>query len=312
MTPSRSTKQPLSLQPGDIIDIVAPSSKCHPDVAEKFKNILQTWGLVANVPEGLFGESLLYANSDEMRFLHLKNALLNPRSKAVWCLLGGYGSARLIPMLSALEPPSHSKLFIGFSDITALHIFLQQQWGWSTISGPSGYQISLNKITDDSVNAVKRMLLHYGNTLSYQDILPLNKLAAAEQIIEASVIGGNLHLIQASLGTNWQINPRNKIFFIEEINERAYRVDRILAQLDQAGIFQQATAVLFGDMIDKGEPNGKFLIQQTIQEFAQHCPIPVLQTPNFGHGSINYPLLLGQRAKLTMGASAALHFFYQL
>jgi muramoyltetrapeptide carboxypeptidase len=130
------------LELGEIVDVVAPSSKCHPSVIEKFKTILTSWGLQCRIPDDLFGDSLLYANSDEKRFAHLQNAILSADSRVIWCLLGGYGSTRLMPMLRQIKPPKQPKLLIGFSDITALHIFLQGQWDWPTLSGSSGYQIS--------------------------------------------------------------------------------------------------------------------------------------------------------------------------
>jgi muramoyltetrapeptide carboxypeptidase len=299
------------LEPGDTIDIVAPSSKCHPSVVEKFKAVIETWGLKCQIPNDLFGDSLLYANSDEKRFTHLRNALLNPTSKVVWCLLGGYGSAKLIPKLSQIKPPLRSKLVIGFSDITALHIFLQGQWGWPTVSAPSGYQISLNRTSITSVELLQNILFGKAKTLRYDNIAPLNQLAKHQKKIKAPLIGGNLHLIQASLGTSWQINATNKILFIEEFNERAYRIDRILTQLEQAGITKTATAVLFGDMIDKGEPDGRFIVKEVIQEFAAQSALPVLQISNIGHGAINNPLLLGYKATLTTGDDCCLDFTFR-
>lgn len=298
------------LKPGDTIDIVAPSSKCHLSVLEKIKNLIHSWELKCYIPDGLFGDSLLYANSDEKRFDHLAHALLNSHSKAVWCLLGGFGATKLIPMLSRITPPLHSKIFIGLSDITALHIFLQGQWGWPTIHGPSGYQTSLNKVSIDSVNLLKKILFHQETTLLYRQLIPLNHLAKNNTTISAPLIGGNLHLIQASLGTAWQIDARNKILFIEEINERAYRVDRVLTHLNQVGILDRVSAILFGDMIDKGEPDGRFLIKNTIQEFASRCTIPVLQLHNIGHGYVNNPIFLGLTATLNMGDHCSLKFIY--
>ncbi|MGQ3889834.1 S66 peptidase family protein [Legionella sp. CNM-1927-20] len=298
------------LKLGDTIDIVAPSSKCHLSVIEKLKDIIHSWGLKCHIPDDLFGESLLYANSDEKRFTHLYKALLNPTSKVVWCLLGGYGSTKLISKLNQIKIPPHPKLLIGFSDITALHIFLQGQWGWITLSGPSGYQVSLNRVSGTSIELLQNILFGKTATLIYDNIIPLNQLAKNQQTITAPIIGGNLHLIQASLGTFWQIDPTNKILFIEEFNERAYRIDRILAQLEQAGIIKPAKAILFGDMIDKGEPNGRFLVKEVIQEFSTQCDVPVLQISNIGHGAINNPLLLGYFAKLCLGDYSCLEFSF--
>ena len=112
------------LKPGDIIDIVAPSSKCHISVLEKMNALLTSWQLKCSAPADLFGDSILYANSDEKRFLHLKNALVNPDSKAVWCLLGGYGATKLIPMLNQIPAPSKPKIVIGFSAVSYTHLTL--------------------------------------------------------------------------------------------------------------------------------------------------------------------------------------------
>lgn len=296
------------LKPGDVVDIIAPSSKSHPSLLDSIKALLGAWGLKCHIPDDIFGDSLLYANSDENRFIQLKQALLNNNSKAVWCLLGGYGSTKLIPMLSQIQPPEKAKIFIGFSDITALHIFLQCKWGWHTIHGPSGYQAALKKVSMNSVNLLKDLLFHQFKVLAYDEIVPLNTLAKKDDVIDAPIIGGNLHMIQASLGTSWQINADNKILFIEEINERAYRIDRVLSQLNQAGIIEKSRAILFGNFIDKGEPDGRFLVKETLREFSSQCAIPVLQIGNIGHGPTNNPILLGQTAKLIMGDACHLEF----
>lgn len=288
------------LKEGDVVDIIAPSSKCHPSVLNQVRTLLASWKLNCHIPDNLFGKSLLYANSDEIRFQHLENALMNETSKAVWCLLGGYGAIKLLPMLKNLKIPKNPKIFIGFSDITALHIFLQNQWGWVTIHGPSALQVCGNKISPDSIDILKKLLCNEKYPLSYEHIIPLNQLAKDSLQITAPIIGGNLHLIQATLGTPWQINAQNKILFIEEIDERAYRIDRALAQLSHAGILNEASALLFGDLVDKGEPDGRFLVQDLIKEFASQFSLPVFQIKNVGHGFINYPLLLGSPAKLCL------------
>ncbi len=299
-----SEKKPTdwcSLNPGDTVDIVAPASKCHPSVVIKLEKLLNSWGLRSQTPNDLFGHHVLYANTDEKRFAHLCNALTNQTSKAVWCLLGGFGTTRIIPLLNQIKPPNQSKIFIGFSDITALHIFLQVKWGWKTIHGPSGYQASLNKISKDSIEMLRKFIFHHNDGQTYENIKPLNELAKKNILIEAPLIGGNLTMIATTLGTPWQIEAENKILFIEETNERAYRVDRTLNHLKQAGILQNIKAILFGDVIDKGEPDGRFLVAKIIHDFAQQCNCPVFQISNIGHGPINNPILLGSPTQLLAG-----------
>ncbi|MDR3478861.1 MAG: LD-carboxypeptidase [Gammaproteobacteria bacterium] len=296
------------LKPNDVVDIIAPAAKCHPGVLTGVKNLLESWQLKCNIPTDLFGEDLLFANSDEKRFEQLKEALCNSTSKAVWCLLGGYGSAKLIPQLCKLTPPSQSKIFMGFSDITALHIFLQEKWGWSTIHAPSARQAGINKVATTSMDILKSMIFAEKKSLVYDAITPLNALAKTARQIHAPIIGGNLHLIQASLGTQWQMSANDKIIFIEEINERAYRIDRILEHLKQAGVLSQAKAILFGDLLGGDEADGSNLIAATIHQFAERAPIPVLQIANVGHGPINNPIILGATTTLTLGETSSLTF----
>ncbi len=296
------------LRPGDVVDIIAPSSRCHPSVLDRMKELIESWGLKCHIPQDLFGENLLYANSDERRLAHLKYALLNPHSKAVWSLLGGFGATKLIPELGKIAPPPFTKSFIGFSDITALHLFLTDHWGWTTIHGPSGYQASLNRISIDSIRLLQDVLCDQEYLLKYDQILPLNKPALNDSVLRAPLTGGNLHLVQASIGTSWQINTAEKILFLEETNERAYRVDRVLEHLKQANILDRVKAVLFGDFIDKGEPDGRFLVHEVLQHFAQQCAFPVLQIKHIGHGAMNNPLLLGSRAELKTGDFCSLTF----
>lgn len=124
-------------------------------------------------------------------------------------------------------------------------------------------------------------------------MIPLNAPAEALQKLTGKITGGNMHLIQATLGTPWEIQAQDKILYLEEVGERAYRVDRILAHLDHAGILKQVKAIIFGDMVDPGEPNGQFLVNDVVKAFAQSCPIPVLQLSNTGHAHQNWPVILG-------------------
>ncbi len=124
------------LKPGDVVDVVAPGWKCSPKDLKLALEELKSWQLTPRVPKNIFAKESLFSNSDQERFMQLKRALLAKDSQAVWCLRGGYGSIRLIPYLAKLKKPSFCKAFLGLSDITSLHLFLNQYWNWSTIHGP--------------------------------------------------------------------------------------------------------------------------------------------------------------------------------
>lgn len=99
-----------------------------------------------------------------------------------------------------------------------------------------------------------------------------------------------------------------KLFFLEEVGERGYRVDRMLEHLRQAGIFNNAKAILLGDFIGGQEPDGSSLLEPVLERFAKNCEIPVVKLEGLGHGPINFPLPLGTMTQLELGKIIKLTF----
>ncbi len=294
-------KIPSKLKPGDAVEVIAPASRCTTDVLDELKKLLLSWQLNCTISPELFGDDLLCANTDEMRFKSLQNALANPETKAIICARGGYGSMRLIPELTKLKPPSTPKWLVGMSDITALHLFMAQHWNWITLHGSLNTHIH----SAESVSLTKSLLFGERDRIELVGT-PLNRFAEQNTRIEANLTGGNLCLVQTSVGTNWQLNGKNKIIFLEEVGERGYRIDRMLAHLHQASICQDAKAIIFGDFLEGNEPDGSSLVLPVLKRFAAHCPIPVVQIAGIGHGHVNSPLLLGAVVQLQLGAACQL------
>ncbi len=285
-----------TLKPGDSVEIIAPASRCSDKDLTNLKGLLESWQLNCIIADNIFGSDLLCANTDEARFKSLKNALKNTKTKAIICARGGYGSMRLIPELAKITPPVSPKLFVGMSDITALNLYLQQQWQWPTLHGA----LSIDKFSPASIAAVKSILFGEVPHVEFSGS-PLNAFAEKNHAIEASVTGGNLCLVQTSIGTAWQMNADNKIILLEEIGERGYRVDRMLEHLHQANIFKDASAIVFGDLLEGKESDGSSLIEPVLKRFAQTCKIPVVKINGVGHGHVNFPVPLGTKAKLQLG-----------
>lgn len=298
-------KLPL-LKPGDNVEIIAPASRCTDKQLTELQKLLASWQLNYIVAKDIFGDDLLCANTDEIRFRSLKDALQNPDTKAVICARGGYGCMRLIPKLTEISPPTFPKLFIGMSDITALHVYLQQQWQWPTLHGA----LALDKFSPESIAALKSILFGEVDQVELRG-LPLNTSAKLNHTIETSITGGNLCMVQTSIGTIWQIQGRNKIIFLEEVNERAYRIDRMLEHLRQANIFKDAAAILLGDFIGGKESDGSSLIKPVLERFAQNCEIPVVQVAGLGHGYTNFPIPLGTATTLQLGNETQLRISYK-
>lgn len=290
--------QPLTQ--GSCVDIIAPAGGCEPHTIEQVKSLLSSWDLIPRISPRLLGVDLLCANSDTARFEQLQDALFNHESHAIWCLRGGYGCTRLIPHLLPLRTPQQSKLLIGFSDITTLHLFLQQKWHWQTVHAPSANQVAQQRIDTSSILEFKRLIFGQLSQLAFH-LLPLNR--NAEKAISSFVTcltGGTLTLVQASLATPWQIEAQNKILFLEEVNEAAYRIDRMLQHLQQSGVLQNVKAILFGDFLPPKNYPDNALTQAVLKRFAEEQHVPVLHCPGIGHGKINRSLPLGTKTELNL------------
>lgn len=290
------------LVPGDRVDIIAPASRCSDVQLKELIVLLKSWQLVCHVSEGLFGPDLFCANSDDKRLQFLKEALFNSESKAIISARGGYGSMRLIPGLRSLAPPSMAKIFVGMSDTTALQLYLQQKWQWPTIHGSS----APDRFSQESIGALKSLLFGEAS-VQFDELCPLNEAAKETRLIESTLIGGNLSLVQASIGCDWQMQAANKIILLEEIGERGYRIDRMLQHLQQAGMFEGAVTILLGDFLGGNEPDGSSLVDKTLKRFAESCDIPVIQVKGVGHGHVNFPVPLGTRTLLKLGDTIQLH-----
>ncbi len=286
-----------SLKPGDSIDIIAPASRCTEAQLKTLKELLESWQLSCIIADDIFGDDPFCANTDEIRLSQLVNALTNTQTKAIICARGGYGSMRLIPALSKMTPPPHPKLFVGMSDTTALQLYLQQQWQWPTIHGAS----APDRFSPESIASLKSILFADVKQIQFTGLLPLNLHAKKKRLINSYIAGGNLSLVQAGIGTSWQLDGRDKIILLEDTGERGYRVDRMFQHLAQAGILKDAAAILIGDFTEGNEANGISLVEEAINRFAHSCQIPVVRVKGIGHGYTNYALPLGTATTLKLG-----------
>lgn len=272
------------------IFLIAPSYSVSEQDVNLAKSYFEAMELQVTVPPDLFGEDLLCAHTDEMRLVHLKNALNDSSADLIWLLDGGYGLTRLIPNLFHLEKPEKEKLFIGFSDGTALHVFLNQIWNWPTLHGPCAVQVAKQKIGVQTMDAVLHMIKQGISNDAPPHLTPFNTKAKEISTLSGTLIGGNLCILQSSLGTKWQLNASDKILFLEDVDERGYRVDRMLKHLQQANIFKDLKAIIFGDFTGGEEANGASLVSPVLQRFAEEINLPVFSLSGYGHGKENLPL----------------------
>lgn len=248
--------------------------------------------------------SLFHSASDKERFEDLRDAL-NDESSVVWCFRGGYGSAKLIDYLKKIPKPSREKIFVGYSDITALHLFFSQEWGWKTIHGPVINELVYWKKSGDAKkrpNDIAQTAKICAGKIkkSYiKGIKPLNEGASRNLSPVGKLTGGNLTMVQSSIGTDWEIKTEGRILFLEDINCEPYQIDRILLHLKQAGIFSKPVAIIFGDFAYQGsDKDFSKKIERVLKEFAESTDIPVFKSQRFGHGEINEPIIYNSEGSI--------------
>lgn len=273
------------------IRVVAPASGCDHRLFKTLSELNQL--IPIHIPPGLLSKSTpFHANSDNARLSDLIDALEDPNHNILWTLRGGYGSSRLIEGLSKIKKPKKEKIFIGFSDITALHLFLSQQWNWNTIHAYGITGLLNPELDPDNFIRLADILTQRVSHTQIDHLHPLNDLAKKTPIT-GELTGGNSTLIQTSIGTTWQLEAKERIVFLEDVNEKAYKVDRVLNHFRQTHLLHKAKAIVFGDFYDKDTDTNVAL-----ERFANETSIPMYKTNQFGHGKLNHPLIYRSRAQI--------------
>lgn len=286
---------------GDIIDVIAPGYPSQAHEVEGAREFLLKWKLQPRIPRGLIKPHFLHAHEDEQRFAFLKAAIESKDSQVIWCLRGGYGSNRMLPYLAKMKKPRKAKLLIGISDITSLHTFFIQEWGWSTLHAPLLDRLGRGLISTKHEKELKDLLFGDRDQVQFKKLKPLNAAAKKITSLDSKIVGGNLTVLQSTLGTPWQVEARNSLLFIEDLGERGYRIDRMLEQFRQAGIFKQCQGLILGDFIGGEEPvTKKNNFALVFKRWAQDLEIPMYQGLEAGHAAIQRPVPLNTSCHLRM------------
>lgn len=289
-------KKPKILEPYDKVGIAAATALFDPEDLKGGINSLERAGLKSFVPTRIEAKDFIYSGTVAHRVHAVETLLFHPQVKAIWFIRGGYGAWPVADELTKIKPPKTSKIFLGSSDITAIHLAVMQSWNWPVLHSPLLGRLANPKMPKVEWNCILSTILdtHYRLRIT-TGLKSLNK----KDTVVAPVTGGNLSLLATSIGTPWEVQTKGKILFIEEIGERAYRIDRMLYQLRAAGKFENIKGLVFGDFTECIEPNKKELWQEVIKRNFSHAPFPVVEGVRAGHGSIRLTLPLGIKAKLT-------------
>lgn len=298
--PRRDAPVP-ALRPGGRVAIVAPASAAE-GAAFEAAEWLQARGYDPRImPAALTRGDAPYdylAGDDDARLNDLHAAFADPAIDAVWCLQGGFGSWRLADRLDIGLLRRHPKPFIGYSDITALHLAIQRHAGFVTFHGPMLAQDLVAGKQEPTASHVLAMVGGQIGQGGWIDAPPeSNPVVLAPGVASGRLVGGNLALVAAMIGSRHEIATRDAILFIEDVNEALPRIDRLLSQLRAAGKFDRIKGVLAGNFTRLGLPGGdavgQSLLFPLLLEQFQARGIPVLAAWPSGHGDPNLTLPLG-------------------
>jgi muramoyltetrapeptide carboxypeptidase len=278
-----------AVRPGDRVAVIAPASGFDRPSFEAGVAVLSA-RYRPTFSEGIFSRHRYLAGDDARRLSELVAALADREARAVFCARGGYGATRLLMRLADMPPPGERKLLVGFSDITALHLWLQAH-GWISIHGPVLTQLArLPPATHQRLFAL------------LESAAPAAALHGTETFVggraEGRLVGGNLSMLSRVIGTPFMPVLQDCILLLEDQGERPYRLDRMWTHLSLAGVFRQVRGIALGCFTQCEEKDAPYTSAQLLRELALASGLPCVAGFPIGHGDQNEPVPLGVRVRL--------------
>jgi len=237
-------KRPKKLVRGDTVRVIAPAS---PFERQKFNagvGRLREFGFEVEFAEDIYSEADYLAGSDKRRLDELHAAFRDPKCRAIFCARGGYGCTRLLSQLNLALIRKNPKILVGFSDITALLATLVFQCKMTAVHGP----LVASQFAEESVSAESATQLKHLMMESRSHELKLDGAMVREGTCEGMLFGGNLMVLQSLVGLKMFPKFSGMILFIEEVNEKPYRIDRMLTHLAALGCFKKLAGVIVGQL----------------------------------------------------------------
>jgi muramoyltetrapeptide carboxypeptidase len=290
---------PPHLQPGDTVAIVATARKNIDNNLKPTIDLLKSWGLNAVIGSTIGLDLNQLAGTDEQRAADFQNQMDNPNIKAIWCVRGGYGTVRMLDLLDFTKFKQHPKWIIGFSDVTVLHNHLNTM-GYKSIHG--AMPVSIPRATPEAISSLKKSL--FGESLSYtMGPDKMNRFGKAT----GELVGGNLSILYSLLGSPSAIDCKDKILFIEDLDEYLYHIDRMMMNLRRNGCIDNLKGIVIGSMTkmkDNDIPWGKNALE-IIDDVTKKYDIPVIFNFPAGHIQDNRALVMGSTVSIEVNASGS-------
>lgn len=294
-----------ALKVGDTIAFVAPAGPVELKPVERYAKQLEAAGFRVLVPPNIERKWEYLAGTDEERADELNTAIRNPDVNAIFAIRGGFGLTRILDQIDYDSLRKSPKVVVGYSDLTALHLAIARKIQLISFHGPMPmsnlWQEDAPKYqyANDTFRRTIFAKSYGADTVGFAIPLPVANNMRALVVGRATgrLVGGNLSLICATLGTPYAIDYQDAILFLEDVNEAPYRVDRMLSQLRLAGIFDAVSGVVVGDFSTK-DSEEKVAMNRVLQEYFGRLHVPVVLNFPIGHVPENATIPHGALAEI--------------
>lgn len=301
-----SVGKPPRLRPGDTVGLIEPAGFTD-DLfdLDLVQETIVAMGLKPKLGKHLAERRGYLAGTDADRAADVNAMFADPDVRAVFAVRGGWGCARILPLLDFATIRANPKLLVGFSDITALHLAFAARAGFPTIHGPNAAS-SWPRFSWDAFRAI-----------AFDGATPtlVNPIGHEDRLVQRSgrirafrggkgtgrLLGGNLTVLAALVGTPWLPDFDGAILFLEDVGEAPYRIDRMLTQLSLAGLLGKVAGVAFGQCMNcaASEPSyGGFTLSEVLQQHFEPLGVPAFQGASIGHIASQFSLPVGVRAEI--------------
>ncbi len=288
--------KPKALQKGDTVAITSPAGAVWDDKSvETFNTVLCGFGFKVKFGQTLKEKWGYFAGSDELRAKELMQYFTDPDVRGIFCAKGGWGCARILPMLDYDVIQKNPKVLIGFSDITSLLLAVYKQTGHITFHGPVG-----NSGWNDFSSSCFSKVVMDKQAPAFDVVEQDNFIGITAGKATGKLIGGNLNVLTSIIGSDYLPSFKGKILFLEEVMEEPYRIDRMLTQLKLAGILNEISGFVFGRCVkcEAEFPDKAFTFRQVIEQHIRPLSIPAFYGANIGHIENKLTLPIGINAEM--------------
>jgi muramoyltetrapeptide carboxypeptidase len=280
-----------ALAPGATLGIAAPGGPVDPDRLAEGEAVLRAAGYRTLRRDDLLARRGYLAGDDARRAKEILELAADPKVDAILCARGGYGCDRILPLLDPAALREAAKPLVGYSDVTALLLWLRRRAGLVGFHGPM-----LERGADVDPATLDLLLAQLGGRAALPVVLRGQGVSGG--VVRGRLVGGSLTLVAASLATPWEVETRGAILLLEEVNEAPYRIDRMLQQLRAAGKLAGIAGLGVGDVSTCADPRYGMGALEVIEESVRPLGVPLVAGLPFGHLRENATWPVGVRAEL--------------